>query len=170
MIVTTSDINGNTYKVPESQLVERRSVYGIVIKGGSLLLITQLGTMHLPGGAIDPGETSEAAVIREVNEETGINVANPRHISDTESFFTDPGPTPPKHFRSLIGFYACDRVGGEFSTEGCGPWERAVGLTPSWVPLSDLDTITPGSTFDWLSVVKREIVKQSTAKHENFGH
>ena len=47
--------------------------------GGRLLLIRRghepgLGLWSVPGGRIEPGETDEQAVIREVREETGLSV------------------------------------------------------------------------------------------------
>lgn len=41
-------------------------------KNGEVLFIYRRGTWDLPKGKIDPGETKEAAAIREVQEETGI--------------------------------------------------------------------------------------------------
>ena len=38
------------------------------------------GTLDLPGGFADIGETSEQGVIREVNEETGLNVKKVRYL------------------------------------------------------------------------------------------
>ncbi len=54
---------------------------GAIIKdpGGRLLLIKrghapQAGRWSLPGGRVEPGETDQQAVIREIREETGLDV------------------------------------------------------------------------------------------------
>jgi 8-oxo-dGTP pyrophosphatase MutT (NUDIX family) len=51
------------------------SVKGIlVIDGEVLLLRNPRGELELPGGRPEPGETFEAALRREVHEETGLRV------------------------------------------------------------------------------------------------
>ncbi|MGC1783861.1 MAG: NUDIX hydrolase [Acidobacteriaceae bacterium] len=55
-------------------------VGAIVIEGGNVLLVRRarepfLGQWSLPGGAVELGETLERAVVREVEEETGLAVA-----------------------------------------------------------------------------------------------
>lgn len=54
---------------------------GAIIKdsGGRLLLIKrghapQAGRWSLPGGRVEPGETDQQAVIREIREETGLDI------------------------------------------------------------------------------------------------
>ena len=63
----------------------RRRTYGIVInKQTNKVLLTsatgKAGAFILPGGGIDPGETPEESVVREVLEECGvvckINIVN----------------------------------------------------------------------------------------------
>jgi len=54
-------------------------VGGVVIHDGRLLLIQRAtdpgaGQWSLPGGRVESGETMEAAVAREVHEETGLRV------------------------------------------------------------------------------------------------
>jgi len=51
---------------------------GIVRNGdGKILMIYRRGWWDLPKGKIDPGETVEAAAVREVEEETGVRVKLP---------------------------------------------------------------------------------------------
>lgn len=65
---------GKPYKV-------REGAYAILPRAGQLLVTFQAG-MHnefqLPGGGVDPGESAIAALHREVFEETGWRISNPR--------------------------------------------------------------------------------------------
>ncbi|MHB9144556.1 MAG: NUDIX domain-containing protein [Symbiobacteriia bacterium] len=50
--------------------------YGVLVRGGNVLLIHKArgpytGTLDLPGGGLEYGETPEQAVVRELAEETG---------------------------------------------------------------------------------------------------
>jgi 8-oxo-dGTP diphosphatase len=67
----------------DSQAVGRDSVWprcgasAAVFRDGTVLLIERAkgalkGRWSLPGGHIEPGETAQAAVLREVREETGV--------------------------------------------------------------------------------------------------
>ncbi len=58
---------------------------GLVANGNALLLVRRavppcLGEWSLPGGFVELGETTDEAVLRELEEETGIRGARPRLI------------------------------------------------------------------------------------------
>jgi 8-oxo-dGTP diphosphatase len=67
--------------VGEDTAQRRIPCVGAIIKdpGGRLLLIKrghapQAGRWSLPGGRVEPGETDQQAVIREIREETGLHI------------------------------------------------------------------------------------------------
>ena len=54
-------------------------VYGLIIKDNKIVLIKKVGgpyngKLDLPGGTVEWGETPEQTLIRELNEEVGIDV------------------------------------------------------------------------------------------------
>jgi 8-oxo-dGTP diphosphatase len=70
-------------------------VGGLVVRGDEVLVVRMTygpsqGRYMLPGGLLDPGETADAAVVREVREETGID-ARPRGIIGVRSRYTERG-------------------------------------------------------------------------------
>jgi len=66
---------------PQDDLHAVRAVGGVVVNGiGHILLVYRgrppaAGTWTLPGGRVEAGESPEAAVIRELREETGLATA-----------------------------------------------------------------------------------------------
>jgi 8-oxo-dGTP diphosphatase len=72
-------------EVPQNgqRYVHRPGVYAILPRAGRLLLTYQSDPhdeFQLPGGGVDPGESPLHALHREVFEETGWRIANPRKI------------------------------------------------------------------------------------------
>ncbi len=69
------DIDGNYHDVSPDELKWRPSVYAIVIDNDKILLTKQQNNgYYIPGGGVRIDESFEQAVIREVKEETGIDV------------------------------------------------------------------------------------------------
>lgn len=61
---------------PNGKFVVRPSVRGIIIRDGKLAMVHSLKYDYYkyPGGGIDPGESLEDTLIREVREEAGLQV------------------------------------------------------------------------------------------------
>lgn len=58
----------------------RHGAYAVIAGRCGLLLVDQDNELQLPGGGIDPGESPIRALHREVQEETGWRIANPRRL------------------------------------------------------------------------------------------
>lgn len=157
-IIRSIDIHGKSYDVPVADLKWRPSAYGIVIQEDKVLLSPQFGDNRydLPGGGVDLGELPEEGVIREVKEETGLEVESPKLINGVSRFFTFAHKTgPPEHVQSLMLYYACNLVGGELSTDGFDDYEKEYAKLAVWFPIGELDSIEVASSYDWRSLVKQ---------------
>lgn len=94
------------------------------------------GRIHytFPGGGVEPGETPEAAAVREAYEELGLHVELVRLVATVEFG---------KHRQH---YYLAAVAGGEFGT-GTGPeftspaYSRRGSYLPVWVALRDLPAL-----------------------------
>ncbi len=67
----------------------RHGVYAVLVRGRDVLLTHQAEPepeFQLPGGGIDPGESPLRALHREVGEETGWTITDPRRIGAFRRF------------------------------------------------------------------------------------
>lgn len=84
----------------------------IVDQTGRLLLVRRAkgpsqGLLALPGGFVDPGETAEEALRREVREEVGLSVEIAAAIGSHQNAYSYKGITYPV----LDFFYVCRTAG-----------------------------------------------------------
>lgn len=93
---------------PQTEYVDRLCAYAVVFNDkGQLLALEVNGVFHLPGGGIDENESSEAAVIREVEEESGYKVTNLQFIGKANQYSSRTG----KILRNKIGsFYTAEII------------------------------------------------------------
>jgi 8-oxo-dGTP diphosphatase len=90
-------------------------VGAVVIRGNRVLLVRRgkeplRGRWVIPGGTVELGETLAQAVVREVDEETGIRV-RPREVMLVFDRIHRAGDTVSYHY--VIVDYLCDDLGGD---------------------------------------------------------
>ena len=97
---------------PETPLM---SVGAVVVEGGRVLLVRRgceplKGEWSLPGGLVELGESLEAALIREVGEETGL-IVQPLELIELLDRIHRDGQRVRYHY--VIADYLCQVTGGE---------------------------------------------------------
>jgi 8-oxo-dGTP diphosphatase len=114
------------------------AVGAVILDGGRVLLVQRgqeplKGEWSLPGGAVEPGETLEAALVREVREETSLEVVVGPVVEVLDSIRRDAGGRVEYHY--VIIDYAC-RIRAGTSTAAAHGTDAA---DVRWVPIDELD-------------------------------
>ncbi|NKB70068.1 MAG: NUDIX domain-containing protein [Candidatus Latescibacteria bacterium] len=124
-----------------TQLWEPRlGVYGLCHRADALLVVHKgigpyQGRWDLPGGAPETGEALEAALRREVAEETGLEVAVEEGLGRCQFLV----PWPSQHYTHLhhvAQFYRLRPLGGALIQPA--PFKGQDSLGGAWMPLEEL--------------------------------
>jgi 8-oxo-dGTP diphosphatase len=120
----------------------RVSAYALIREANRLLLCRisndlprWAGVWTLPGGGLNFGEDPEIAVVREVEEETGLKV-QVRSVAKVDSIFES---YVDEDFHGIRIIYRADVVGGELRHESAGTTDRC-----EWHPLHPTPDILLG--------------------------
>lgn len=125
----------------------RVGAYCVLIEHGGLLLahlaphVLAAQEWTLPGGGLEPYETPEQAAVRELHEETGLNVELTGLLA-VDSFTVPPAErlAAADRSRALLSLrviYRARALGGELRNEANGSTDRA-----AWVPLHEVPRLS----------------------------
>jgi len=112
-------------------------VAAVVFRGSEVLLVRRgnqpsKGKLGIPGGVVELGETAEEAVVREVEEETGIRVKPLRVLDVLDSIVRDDEGGIRFHYVLLE--FLCEPLGGELRASS----DASDAL---WAPLERLEEL-----------------------------
>jgi 8-oxo-dGTP diphosphatase len=138
--IECNSIKGGKISIPKEKLLFRPSVYGIIIHDSKILMIRNKsnGKLFFPGGGINIAEKSSDALIREVREETGIEIEVEKFLYFKEQFFYwDPGDDA---YHMFNFFYVCRPKTFEIIDDDKVDDEEAE--KPRWVDIEEIKNTT----------------------------
>jgi len=120
---------------PEGKVYTRPSARGIIARDGKILLnyIARYDCYEFPGGGLEPGETPEEALIREIAEETG-RVVIPETVEEFGVVVKKQRDSmdPDGIFEQMNYYFFCE-VTGETVPRKPDEHELLDGAEPVWV-------------------------------------
>ena len=136
-------------KYPDAPIV---AVGAVILDGDRVLLVQRgqeplKGEWSLPGGVVELGETLEAALAREVREETSLDVVVGAVVEVLDSIRRDAGGRAEYHY--IIIDYACRVRGGASTVASRGTDADDV----RWVAVADLEHY--GVTTTAIAVIRK---------------
>jgi 8-oxo-dGTP pyrophosphatase MutT (NUDIX family) len=123
---------------PSLPAVERHAVRAVVRRGGEILMLrASTGAWKFPGGGVESGESDDAALRREIDEECGLAITSvDDYVGEVvERAAARPGDPAPV-FVQVSRYYRCSVAEGSGAT-ALSDAERALGLAAAWVDLGD---------------------------------
>ena len=138
-------------------------VGAVIIRNGELLLEKRKndpgrGKWSIPGGIVELGENTEDTVIREVKEETGLDVENPEHIDIVDNITKDEKGRIMYHF--VIIDYAVTFRKGELKAASDAEELR-------WVKLEDVEKYDLTKTFRSFFQRNRKKLQDMSTESQN---
>ena len=124
-------------EIHNSNVKKRIAVRAVILQGNEILLVqSNLGDYKFPGGGVDEEETLEAALVREIKEETGYVGAKVREKVGVVIERTNDEYVPDTTFEMTSHYYLCDLT-GEKGLQQLDGYELEQDYTPKWVSLND---------------------------------
>jgi 8-oxo-dGTP diphosphatase len=130
-------------------MLKRVEVVAAVIRNGDRIFATQRGYgkfkdyWEFPGGKIEPGETPEAALKREIEEELATEVEVNEYVGTVDYDYPD--------FHITLHFYNCKVLSGNL--------ELLEHESAKWLPAAQLDTVNwLPADYEILPKIKGEVL------------
>jgi A/G-specific adenine glycosylase len=139
-------------RVAKKPIPSYKIATGVVSKGGRFLITQRKpdgllgGLWEFPGGKIKGDETPRAACVREIKEETNLNVRVTEKLAHVRHAYT--------HFRIEMDVFLCTYGSGKVVLQG--------PVSHRWVTLEELDAYPfPKANLKFIPILK----KRAPANH-----
>ncbi|MBA3012416.1 MAG: A/G-specific adenine glycosylase [Proteobacteria bacterium] len=145
LALKTQTLDQFPLRIPSKPVPTHTISVGIVRKNEQLLITRRKldgllgGLWEFPGGKREPGEDSPSACIREIREETGIEIKIDSFLTRVKHAYT--------HFKIEMDVFYCHHVSGEVTLNG--------PIDYRWIHISQIDEFAfPRANLKFIPLIK----------------
>jgi 8-oxo-dGTP diphosphatase len=150
--VICKDVFGKEYSVDVEKLEQRIGIYAVIVKDDKILLTRQWDGYSLIGGGVEKGETLEEAMVREVKEETGLDITPGKLIHYATTFFKRNEEATPR--QSFQFYFTHTDLSGVIHNMNITNSEKTyTNDIPEWVDINKIDTINFRHSVDLRTIL-----------------
>ena len=143
---------GEEFFVTDGELETRVGVYALIEQDGKILFTKQWGGYGIVGGGVDLSETLEDALMREVREETGLEVTPGELFYYTTTFYKKDADS--QAYQSHQFYFTVGEVEGDIGQADITAHEQSYTQgAPEWVSKADLGTLDFRHSVDLATIL-----------------
>ncbi len=121
----------------DGRVLDRRAVRGVVVRDRRVLLLAgKAGVLKLPGGGVEPGESDEECLRRELDEECGLPLLEVTGLLGDVVEVSRPREQEYDVFRMTSRHLHCE-VGVPTGRRRRDAYEQRLGLAPVWLDVDE---------------------------------
>lgn len=153
--ISCRDWNEDLHDVSVDEMSFRPAVYGVIIKDNKILLSPQRDGYDFPGGGMEIYETIEECLLREVKEETGLNVdaGTLLHVSGDFFYHMDDEAA----YNTVLMYYTCTNPRGTISTEGFDEAEKSYARKAEWIDIEQIEELKYINPVDSVAIIQKAL-------------
>ncbi len=119
------------------RIISREAVRAIILEGDEVLMVYSPVNKDykFPGGGIKAGESHQQTLLREIEEECGLILAEIRDEFGLIAEYARPREVDYDVYQQISYYYLC-AVHPEFIGQKLDDYERSLGFRPEWVGIN----------------------------------
>ena len=146
---------GTFDEVSVEELIIRPAVYGLVFNDDKILLSPQWDGYDFPGGGLEKGENPEETLVREVFEETGLDVEPGPLVDIVNDYYHWTHGGKDKYYQSICMYYLGLNPKGEISVENLAASETDYVKKAVWMSVTEAVSLKHYNGVDSPALIKK---------------
>ncbi len=151
--IICKDIHNKEYKISTAKIEFRPSVYAVIVKNSSVLLVPQWDGYDFPGGGMHKTESIKQAFKREVWEETGLNAEiGALLLCDNDFFYSR---SQKQGYNTILMYFSVKNFFGKVTDANFDSHEKTYAKKAEWIKLNNIKRLKFYNAINSVELIRK---------------